>query len=539
MVLTGSLVLAGCGPKTDNSPVSAADPQSSGNAAAVKTSATINIESEPPQLSSLRTTDVVSMNVLRHVQEGLTRLDQSNQPIPGAAESWEVSGDGLMYTFHLRDMKWSDGSSVAASDFAFAWKLILSPGYGAPYAYLLYPIAGAQDYNAGTGSEDAIGIKVVDEKTLQVTLSQPTAYFPFLTAAASYLPINEANYSKQTADGYGAEAATLLYNGPWKIDSWEHNSQITLVKNEDYYDAASVKLDTINMKIVSEAGTAYNMFASGELDTVTLHDGDQIQQAKNAGYEVLTKSDGATSYFVYNTQDAILKNNNVRTALTYAIDRTSLINNVLKDSSVPALSFTNPDVSGENGSFKEEVGDLLKDNDGAEAKNYLDAGLTELGLTALPALTLLIDDRGAKKTEAAAYQEFWKKNLGIEVDIEVMPYKAMRAKVDSKDFQIAIGGWGPDYNDPMTFLDMLVTGGGNNSSSYSNTEYDQYITQATVEKDPAKRFGLLRQAETKLMQDLPIGPIYFMNQSYAVQPGLKGVVRSAFQDINLYWAYFE
>jgi oligopeptide transport system substrate-binding protein len=281
------------------------------------------------------------------------------------------------------------------------------------------------------------------------------------------------------------------------------------------------------------------MFASGEMDTVTLRDGDQIQQAKNAGYEVQSKSDGATSYFVYNMQDATLSNNNIRTALTYAIDRASLINNVLKDSSVPALSFTNPDVSGENGSFKAEVGDLLKDNDAADAKNYLEAGLKELGLTALPKLTLLIDDRGAKKTEAAAYQEFLKKNLGIEVDIEVMPYKAMRAKVDGKDFQIAIGGWGPDYNDPMTFLDMFVTDGGNNSSSYSSAEYDQLISQASVETDTAKRFGLLRQAETKLMQDLPIGPIYFMNQSYTVQPGLKDVVRSAFQDINLYWAHFE
>ncbi|OKP95158.1 peptide ABC transporter substrate-binding protein [Paenibacillus sp. P46E] len=520
--------------------VTACGPESASDSTVDDTqTATINIESEPPQLNSLQTTDVVSMNVLRHVQEGLTKLDKDNKPIPGIAEKWEVSDDNLIYTFHLRDAKWSDGTAVKAADFEFGWKTILSKDYGAPYAYLLFPIKGAAEYNGGSGGADGLGIKVVDDTTLQVTLTQPTAYFPFLVSSAPYLPVNEAFYNKQAKDTYGTDADKLIYNGPWKIEGWEHNSQITLVKNADYYDAANIKLDKVNMKIVGEPATAYNMFVSGELDSVTLRGGDQIAQAKTAGYDVLTKSDGATAYFVYNLENSILKNKNIRTALTLSIDRKSLIDNVLKDTSVPALSFTNPDVAGENGSFKDAVGDLIKDNDAADAKTFLEQGLKELGLSAAPELTLLVDDRGDTKLKAAAYQEFWKKNLGLSVKVETMPYKAMLSKLHAKDFQIAIGMWGPDYNDPMTFLDMFTTGNGNNNSLYADSGYDELIHTAAVELDASKRFDLLKQAETKLMQDLPIGPIYFQNQSYVVQPKLKGVVRSAFQDINLYSAYIE
>lgn len=535
---TGDTAIKETPPTTSSESEASATPTTS----AADQVAKINLTSEPPSLNSTMTYDVVSFNVLRHVEEGLTKLDDKNQVIPGIAESWDVSDDQLTYTFHLRDAKWSNGDPVTAKDFVFAWQTVLAKDTGAPFAYLMNDIIGAKELNAGTGSTDALGVKAQDDKTLVVTLERAIPYFPFLCSQITFLPINETFYKSVVDNGgtYASDMDKMLYNGPFTMTAWNHESNIILIKNADYYDVSNVKLNEIDAAMVSDDATAYNMFATGQLDTVNLGNGDLIQQAKNAGYEVQTKSNGATEYLEFNTKDSVLSNANIRKALSYAIDRSALTNNVLKDSSTPALSFTNPDISASDGSsFKAQVGDIVKDNNATEAKAAWDQGLKELGLKETPKLTFTIDDRDNVKLKAAALQEFWKKNLGIEVEIKSMPYKSKLAAVNSGDFQINLSGWGPDYNDPMTFLDMFVTDSGMTQCGYSSTQYDTLIEQARAELDQTKRNELLVQAEQLLLNDCPISPLDFSNQAYVSSPKLKNLFRSSFQDMDFINAYME
>lgn len=502
----------------------------------------INLTAEPPSLNSCMTYDVVSFNILRHVEEGLTKLDDKNQVVPGIAESWEVSEDQLTYTFHLRDAKWSNGEGVTAKDFVFAWQTVLANDTGAPFAYLMYDIKGAREYNAGSAGADALGVTAPDDKTLVVTLEHAIPYFPFLCSQVTFLPINESFYKSVVSNGgtYASDLDYMLYNGPFTMTGWNHESNMVLTKNERYYDASKIKLNEIDFAMVSDDSTAYNMFATGQLDMVNLGTGDLIQQAENQGYEIQTKSNGATEYLEFNTKDSVLSNGNIRKALSYAIDRSTLVNNVLKDSSVPAFSFTNPDIAASDGtSFQKQVGDVVKDHNTAEAKAFWEQGLNELGLKEAPHLTLTIDDRDVVKLKAAVLQEFWKKDLGIEVEIISMPYKAKLGAVDSGDFQMDFSGWGPDYNDPMTFLDMFVTDSGMTQCGYSSAQYDELITQAKAELDRTKRNDLLIQAERLLLNDCPITPLTFANQAYVTSEKLKNSYRSSFQDLDLINAYIE
>ncbi len=502
----------------------------------------INLTAEPPSLNSCMSYDVVSFNVLRHVEEGLTKLDDKNQVIPGIAESWDISDDQLTYTFHLRDAKWSNGEAVTAKDFVFAWQTVLANETGAPFAYLMYDIKGAKEYNAGSAGKDALAVTAQDDKTLVVTLEHAIPYFPFLCSQITFLPINESFYKSVVSSGgtYASDIDKMLYNGPFTTTLWNHESNIVLTKNETYYDASQIKLKEIDAAMVSDDSTAYNMFVTGQLDMVNLGTGDLIQQAKNQGYEIQTKSNGATEYLEFNTKDSVLSNVNIRKALSYAIDRSALVNNVLKDSSAPALSFTNPDIAASDGtSFQTQVGDVVKDNNETEAKAAWEQGLMELGLKETPHLTLTIDDRDVVKLKAAVLQEFWKKNLGIEVEIISMPYKAKLGAVNSGDFQMDFSGWGPDYNDPMTFLDMFVTDSGMTQCGYSSAQYDGLIGQAKAELDKTKRNDLLIQAERLLLNDCPITPLTFANQAYVTSERLKNYSRSSFQDMDLINAYRE
>lgn len=543
VLLAASMVAGGCGASTGGGNTSQSDSSSVNSGGSTEASVVnMNIESEPPTLCSLDCYDVVSMNVLRHVMEGLTRLDDDNNVIPGIAEKWDVSEDELTYTFHLRDAKWSNGDPVTADDFVFGWQKMLDPEYGAVYSYLYYDIKGAKDYNTGTGSLEDVAIKAIDDKTLEVVLERPTPYFDFLCAQASFLPINQKFYESLDKDGsnlYGTEAENLLFNGPFVITRWDHDSKITVEKNADYYGADDIKLDTVNMEMVSDANTAYNMFVGGELDMVSLNTGDQIAQAEKDGYEVLTKSNGATYYFEFNLSDPTLANENIRKALAYAVDRKSLTENILKDSSTAALSFTNPDITANGSSFQAQVGDIIKDGDSEAAKAALAQGMKELGITELPKLTLTISDKDSDKTQAAAYQEYWKQNLGLEVEVLSMPYKSQLSAIKSGDYQICFTAWGPDYNDPSTFLDVFSSGSGMNDTGYASEEYDKLLVQAKAETDPAKRSELFVQAEQKLLEDMPIAPITFYNRAYLVSDHLKGLYRSSFQDIDFVNAYIQ
>lgn len=522
---------------------------------------TINLGAEPPEMDSILTTSSGSMNVLRHCVEGLVSLDANDEAVPGMAESWDVSEDQKTYTFHLRKgAKWSNGEEVTAKDFVFAWNQHFNARTGAPYASTwMTKIAGAEDIFNATAEkvdpkdeksdykmaeadipkymEEHAGWKAIDDYTFQVTFTGPFQYAVVLMAFPSFFPVNKTAYDAAGGNNnYGTDADKLAYNGPFTITSWAHEDSIVLEKNPDYWNAENIKLDKITMRMISQETTAINEFNNGSIDMIGLT-GDNIKQFKNAqGFD-----DGGAWYFEFNSKVNPFNNAKVRKALTLGVDAQAMIDTIVKNDSKVATTFTPPAVA--QGEFTEYCGDLFKhitNNDYSEAKALLEEGLKEEGLTLAEfSPELLCDDSSAAKQQAEFLQAQLKEHLGVTLNIRQVTYNARLDAMDQGDFEIVFAGWSPDYNDPMTYLDMWVTGNGNNHGKWSNAEYDKIIKEASQIADKDAYYAKLKEAEEILAEECPIGFIYDRQTSYVTSDRLKGVIRTAFQDINLNYAYVE
>ncbi len=543
-------MLAGCGSKnTGNTPAPStedgntngsteptdgADPADLGAypGTAEANAITANITQEPPELFTITTTDTVSFSVIRHFMENLVMLDENDDVIPGVATDWKVSDDQLTYTFNLRnDMKWTNGEPVTANDFVFAWTSLLDPAFQAEYAYFGYVFKNGQAFNEGKAGAEELGFKALSDYELEVTLENPTSYFLSQLAFGVFAPLNEKAYN-EFGEAYGTDADKIVSNGPFKLTSWEHESKLVLEKNPDFYGADNIKLDKITMVIINDSNAQLNAFKAGEIDIVDRLTGDQVALMKGENYPINSYDDGSCFYLEFNLNDKYLANKNLRTALTYAVDKQAFIDSIVKNDSKPASSLTPPTIKGLNGSFADEVGAMVPALDVDKAKELYAKALEELGVDTVE-LTMISDDTDTAVLYAAFVQEQLKTNLGIEIKIESMPFKSRLERMTNKDFSIVYAGWGPDYNDPMTFLDMFETGNGNNHTSYSNSAYDELLGKIRAEIDPATRFGYLTELEKTLMEDLPIGPIYWRAKDYVTSGKIaSGVVRTAFQDMN-------
>ncbi|MFV0342833.1 MAG: peptide ABC transporter substrate-binding protein [Anaerocolumna sp.] len=493
---------------------------------------TVNIASEPPQLFTVTTTDTTSFSVIRHMIENLVMLDENDQVVPGVAKDWTVSEDQLTYTFNLREgMTWSNGEPVTAHDFVFAWQSLLTPSFAADYAYFGYIFKNGQAFNEGTATAEELGVKAVSDYVLEVTLENPTSYFLGTLAFGVFAPLNEKAYN-EFGDAYGTDADKIVTNGPFKLTSWEHENNLVLEKNPDYYEADKINLNKITMVMINDTNAALNAFKAGEVDVIGVN-GDQSALMKSEGYPVYTYDDGSCFYLEYNTTDQYLANQNLRTALTYAVDKQAFVDSIVKNNSKAALSFTPPTIKTFDGSsFSEKVGQLVPTLDAEKAKEYYAKALEELGTDKVE-LTMICDDTDTAVLNAAFVQEQLRVNLGLEITIESMPFKSRLERMSNKDFSIVFAGWGPDYNDPMTYLDMFETGNGNNHTGYTNAAYDELLDKVRTELDPATREGYLEELEKTLMTDLPIGPVYWRSRDYLTSGKIaSGVLRTAFQDMN-------
>ena len=335
---------------------------------------------------------------------------------------------------------------------------------------------------------------------------------------------------------YGTDADKLAYNGPFTITSWVHEDSIVLEKNPDYWNAENIKLDKITMRMISQENTAINEFNNGSIDMIGLT-GDNIAQFENAqGFD-----DGGAWYLEFNSQEKPYNNAKVRKALTLGVDAQKMVDTIVQNDSKVATTFTPPAVA--QGAFTEYCGDIFQhvtNNDYSEAKALLEEGLKEEGLTLAEfSPELLCDDTSAAKQQAEFLQAQLKENLGVSVQIKQVTYKTRLANMDKGEFEIVFAGWSPDYNDPMTYLDMWVTGNGNNHGKWSNAEYDKIIEEASQIADKDAYYAKLKEAEEILAEECPIGFIYDRQTSYVTSDRLKGVIRTAFQDINLNYAYVE
>lgn len=499
-LLSLSVVLAACG----------GDDEKSGDSGKKSGDKTLNvtIASEPPSLHPGLATDTTSGVILDNVFEGLT-TKKDGEVVNAMAEDVKVSDDQLTYTFKLRDAKWSNGDPVTAGDFEYAWKFALDPNNASEYASILYPIKGAQAFNEGKGKAEDVGIKVVDDKTLEVTLENPTPYFLELTAFKTYYPVNK-KVAEANEKWYTEAGENYVTNGPFTLDEWAHSSKITLKKNDGYWDADAVKLNTVNITMVESEVTAATMFDNGEIDflgspfqTVPLDSIEKYQSEK-----VLEIEDQASIYvYKFNTTDKILKNANIRKALTLAIDRQSLIDNVTKGEQKPATGMVPSAIKG----FEEDRG-YMKDNDVEQAKKYLEEGMKELGIKDVKDLKIAISFNTSEAHSAIAQhiQENWRKNLGIEATMDNAEWQVYLDKLSNLDYQVGRLGWVADYNDAYTFLEMYDSAkNGNNDTGWENPEYAKLLKQSITETDAEKRLQILKDAEAIIMDEMPVAPIYY------------------------------
>ncbi|MGE5589498.1 MAG: peptide ABC transporter substrate-binding protein [Bacillota bacterium] len=493
-----------------------------------------NLGEEPPSLDSVVSTDQVSFWVLNATQEGLVRQLEDQPPTKGSglAKDWTVSPDGTVYTFTLRDAKWSDGQPIKAQDFVFAWKRAMNPRTAAEYAYQFAYIKGADalsgiDIKAADADQkiaealDKVGVVAKDDKTLEVTLNTATPYFLSLMSFPTFLPQRQDIVEKY-GDKYAAEASNMVFSGPFTITEWTHETKMNFAKNANYWDKDNVKLDGMQTVMIKDINTPVNMYEAGDLDMMNIP-AEFLSQYKAKGNNKV-RAESTNWYIQFNTKDSIMKNANIRKAFSLALDRQTFVDKVLANGSMVATAYTPPTIASDKGSFHELVGDILSPNaDPAAAKAALEAGLKELGLTSLPQISFLSGDTDRAKKWAVAFQEMWKQNLGIDVNVETVSFKVRLDRMSKGQYQMVIAGWGADYNDPMTFIDMWVTGGGNNDSFYSNPEYDALVADAKSTSDQARRMEDMKQAELILLRDLPVAPVFFPAWNYIEKPYVKGI----------------
>ncbi|REE94362.1 oligopeptide transport system substrate-binding protein [Paenibacillus taihuensis] len=495
----------------------------------------MNLTTEPPSLDVAQAQDQTSFTVLSGLFEGLTRMDKDGNIIPGVAEKWDVADGGKKYTFHLRsDAKWSNGDPVTAHDFEYSWKRTLDPKLNppAPYAYQLYYIKNAQNYNIEADNPNHIsdpaqvGVKAIDDATLEVNLENPTPYFLNITAFFTSYPVHK---SAQTNANWAAEAKDYISNGPFKLSTWKHGDSMELVQNENYWDKKDIHLTSVKFSMVKDANTELSMYKTGKLDWAGKPTGDipteqlaKFREEKNP--ELTIKPIASTYYYNFNNEKKPFNNVKVRKALSMAINRQDIVDKVTKAGQTPAYGFVSGGIHGVSGEYRSEVKDDYFKEDVAEAKKLLAEGLQEEGMTSMPEFTLTFNE-GLHKEVAEAIANMWKENLGITAKTEVQEWKIFLKNRQSLNYDVARAGWGADYNDPMTFIDMFTTGGGNNDIGFKNADYDALVKEAYATSDQQKRVDAMAKAEKILIGDnQAIMPIYYYTSAQLVKPYVKNYV---------------
>ena len=512
----------------------------------VKQEIVYNLGSDPQTIDPLLNTAIDGSNVIVNAFECLMVLNENNEAVPGAAESYEVSDDGLVYTFKLRkDGKWSDGEPVTANDFYYAWMRGLNKETAAEYCYQFFYIKNGEKYYNGEATADEVGLKVLDDYTLEITLEAPTAYYPQLLAHQTYSPVRE-DIVTANPDTWATSPDTYIGNGPFKLVRWDMKDQLVFEKNDNYWDADNVKLEKITYKLVTDETTAYSELKAGNFDVVNSVPTNEIEPGKNDGLVKIFPKLG-TYFFAINVgkQDSMsenvknaLSNKLVRQALALAIDRQEIIDNVGKADQVAAYSFVPLGITTSDGnefSSKEYYDPSDMDGNIEKAKELLKEAGYENG-EGLPTIELMYNTEGAHKDVCQIVQENLAK-IGVNVELTNQEWAVFLSTRQTGEYQIARHGWIGDYSDPMTFLDMWVTGGGNNDCGFSNSEYDSLIAEAKVETDTKKREELLRQAEDILMDEMPVIPVYFYTTVMAWNDDVEGVLVTALGKVYFKNAY--
>ncbi|WP_339226536.1 peptide ABC transporter substrate-binding protein [Oceanobacillus sp. FSL K6-2867] len=481
---------------------------------------------EPTSLDPSIGFDAVSYNPLNNLMEGLTRLNEDSVAAEGIAESWDISEDGLTYTFHLReDANWSNGDPVVAEDFVYAWKYMLNPETASSAAFLGYFIKGGEAFNTGEGSADDVAVTAIDDKTLEVVLEAPTGFFLDLLTNPAFFPINHKVAEENPS--WHAEADTFVANGPFKLESWTHDTEMVFVKNPEYWDTDAVKLDKVHFAMVNDENTQYQMFETGDLDTAgenvpipaelsdQLIDGDNIYIGDYGGLE----------FFRFNVTEEPFQNKKIRQAIAYAINRQDIADYVVKNGVEPAHGFVSPGfTTPSGGDFRDGNGDLVT-FDAELATQLLEEGMAEEGYEKLPPIVLSYNTSDLNKAVAETVQGMLSDNLGIDVTLENQEWNVFAEAQQNLELQFSRSSFINDYSDPVNFLESFITDSYMNRTGWSNDEYDELIANGKSETDEEKRYEYLYEAEKMLAEEMIAVPLRYYNTVVLQVDGVEGILR--------------
>ncbi len=500
----------------------------------------INLLTEVPDLNSATMTDVTSFNIVTNVNEGLYRLDQDQNPKPASAEGVEISSDELTYTFTLREgIVWSNGDPVTSHDFKYAWLHVLDPETAATYAYIISTfVKGADEYNTDKAGPEAVAIETPDDKTISVELISKSPFFLQLTSFVTYFPLHQ-EFVEKLGDKYARDGDSLLYNGPYTMTAGSEGggSTVVLQKNEKYWDKDNVAIKTINGRIVKDNDTAINLYEAGEL-AITALTGNSVKQYQDSP-DFYRRVEPFTVYGRLNQKAPGLDNLNIRKALMIGFDREALTDKVLQDGSVPAYGFVPPAITPGPGNqtFREANGDLVPKNvDSARA--LWQKGVEEVGEE--PQYTMLFNDSSVSRDVATYMQDQYKKNLGVDFDVEIVTFDAALTRVDEEDYEVSYAfGWIGDYDDPMTFMDLYLSDSPFNNSFFENAEYDRLIREAQTTSDLQLRMQNMLKAERILIEQAGTVPVFYNAVSGLIKPYFKGYTPHPFGGDDYKYARIE
>ena len=480
--------------------------------------------SEPQYLDPHLANSVSAHNVIIALIEGLVSEDPKTlKPVPGVAEKWDISEDGLVYTFHLRkNAKWSNGDPVTAHDFVYSYKRILNPELASQYASMLHGLKNARQYHEeGLSWDEAkVGATAIDDYTLQLTLENPTPYFLELLNHYSWFPAHPPTIEKFGAFGKQGTAWTrpgnYVGNGPFTLSDHKVNSVIEVKKNPLYWDAQTVSLEGIRFYPIESADTEERAFHSGFLHLTQTVSPDRIDFLKENHSDLIHFESYLGTYFYrFNVEEPPFDDVRVRLAFNLATDRQAIVEKVTKGGQLPARCFTPPGTGG----FSPESRFRF---DPQKAKSLIQEYLTEKGLESLPKIELKYNTSEGHKKVAEALQGMWKNHLGAEVQLLNMEWKVFLSTIAKRDFSLARAGWIGDYVDANTFLHMWRTGDGHNNTGWSSTRYDELLELAAQESDTQKRFSYFEECEKLIAENAPILPIYFYVHVTLRSPTVKG-----------------
>ncbi len=508
----------------------------------------VSLGAEPMSMDSVRASDQYSGFVLNEIFEPLTRLGEDenlkNFIEPAGAEKWEQSADGLTWTFHLRENKWSDGKVVTAGDYEYGIKRVLDPKSGAPYSFLLMPIKNAAKVNKGELPVDQLGVKAVDDKTLVINLETPSAYFLNLTYQSAMFP-QRKDIVEKSGEKYGTEVETMVFCGPFFMKAWNHNSEIVIEKNPNYWDSKTVKLSNINFKIIKEENALYNSLESGAIDTLGVTKPEWVEKfSKNEKLKKDTLGLPSTYFAFYNHKDKLFSNANVRKAFTLGIKREEMANVIFYGMNEPGYGWVPKTMMIGDKEYRGEVKEPLRvlAEENKDPKALLAKGLAELGMdtdtTKLTVKFTLGSTNQRMKTIGEYYQQMYKETLGVNLEIEQLDWPIFMEKAAKHEFQMSYMAWGANFNDPICMMDLLKSDANSIYTGWGNPKYDELINKAAASVDQAERLELFRQAETILLHDEAVlAPVAYPRTNAFTYKYAKKLGLTAFGTVGFKYAY--